>query len=193
VPLASGLAERRTADFAGLYLSFYQLVREMHGTTTVVDGSKVGFKVPVFVRHLRGAADIRIVHLVRDPRGFAASSRRHGLYRVEQAGRVWRKFHAGIRSLAPVARMETVRYEDLVADVRQTMARVQAFLDVPVEDLGGRPRRPVRHHLVGNEMLRTFDGTIEPDTRWMTLLTPEEQRRVLRDAGPLAQVLGYGA
>jgi len=53
------------------------------------------------------------------------------------------------------------------------------------------PRDARKNHIIGNRMLRTFDGQLRLDARWRTELGPDEQADVLRGAGRVAAAYGY--
>ena len=139
---------------------------------------------------------VKVVHLVRDPRGFYYSWRNNvGPASPKEIGRRWATQHAGIEALAAVApniRVYRVRYEDLCKDPQTVMERIFDFLGVPRENVLGPPRYPVKHHLMGNKMLFSFDGTVRLDTQWRAVLSPSEQGLVARAAGSAIVRYGYG-
>ena len=193
VPGSDRAAGALFGDFADLYLRFYELVRQLHGTTVVVDGSKEQRKIEAIAAALRDRADIRVIHVVRDPRGFAASMIRKDRpnWSVERVASRWNRMHSQALRLPSLGRYELVRYEDLCAAPEPTMARVLQFLDVPTEDVVGPPRWPEKHHLMGNKMLFEFDGRIAHDERWRTELTPRQQDAVRKRTAALARRFGY--
>jgi hypothetical protein len=180
-------------EYAKLYASFYEVIGDLHGTTLVVDGSKSWPKVRALADYFGDSADIRVIHLVRDPRGFVASlqRRKEGPASVAAAASRWRDLHRQFARLDGVASYTALRYEDLCADPVGTMEQVFEFLSVPNEDVIAAPRFPAKHHLMGNVMLFTFDGTLTLDETWKAQLTPHEQEQVLRHAGALAKKFGY--
>jgi Sulfotransferase family len=187
------VARRSVDTYAELYTAFYDAICDLHGTTLVVDGSKSWPKVRVLADHFGVSADVRVIHLVRDPRGFVASLRRRseGPASVSSAATRWRDLHQQFARLTDVASYTALRYEDLCAHPVETMERMFEFLSVPTEDVVGAPRFPAKHHLMGNVMLFTFDGRLEVDEGWRTQLTPHEQEQILRHAGALAKKFGY--
>ena len=66
-------------------------------------------------------------------------------------------------------------------------------LEVEPEDVVTAPQHPHKHHILGNQMFRTFSGDVRLDERWREELTPAEQRSVFNSAGPLVERLGYTA
>lgn len=178
-------------DFAALYRSFYRLVLDAHGTSLFVDGSKSWRRAAVLTRALQPEADIKIVHLVRDPRGFALSRQRHGGAPLRESGWLWSDLHGRMESLQALAPYFPLRYEDLCSDPETELARLFEFLQIGPESVVTAPRYAEKHHLIGNNMLRTFDGRIELDTRWRAEMSVAEQRTVLDCAGEFARRMGY--
>jgi hypothetical protein len=93
-----------------------------------------------------------------------------------------------LRALAPYL---PLRYEDLCSDPETELARLFEFLQIGPESVVTAPRYAEKHHLIGNNMLRTFDGRIELDTRWRAEMSVAEQRTVLDCAGEFARRMGY--
>ena len=190
-PLAWRLRPQVVEQFAGLYRSFYRLVLDTHGTSLFVDGSKSWRRAAVLTRALQPEADIKIVHLVRDPRGFALSRRGHGGAPLRESGWLWADLHARMESLRGLSPYLSMRYEDLCSDPEAELLRLFDFLQIAPEPIVTAPKYPAKHHLIGNNMLRTFDGQVKLDTRWRTELTGAEQHTVLDCAGEFARRMGY--
>jgi Sulfotransferase domain len=191
-PTAWGVRRRSMERFVERYRDLYRLVLEMHGTSLFIDGFKSWRKTALLARELE---DVRTVHLVRDPRGFAASRRRHlGPVDVRESGWLWADIHRRISSLEEVAPYRLLRYEDLAVRPEEELSSLFAFLGVEPESVVAAPRDATKHHVVGNEGVRTrFSGTVWLDSRWEAELSAAEQRAVLAAAGPFAAELGYGA
>lgn len=179
------------SDFAAVYQTFYRSVLDAHGTSLFVDGNKSWRRAAVLVRALQPAADVSIVHLVRDPRGFALSRRTHDHARLGESAWLWSDLHRRMESLRALAPYFVVRYEDLCSSPETELRRLFDFLRIAPEPVVSAPKYPEKHHLIGNEMLRRFDGRIELDTRWRANLDVAEQRMVLDRAGDFAERLSY--
>jgi hypothetical protein len=192
-PVAWRLRPHVVDQFAALYRSFYRLVLDAHGTSLFVDGSKSWRRTALLTRALRGEAEVKIVHLVRDPRGFALSRRsRHGAS-LQESGWLWSDLHARMESLRSLAPYLLVRYEDLSSDPELELLRLLEFLEVAPEPVVNAPKYPDKHHLIGNDMLRSFDGQVKLDTRWQADLSTSEQCQILECAGEFAARMGYQA
>ena len=183
----------------------------LRARTTVVDAANVAFIRAALAR--RGATiffdttklltrltyllelpelDVRVVRLVRDARGFAASAQRRG-ESLSSATAVWLNDQTAIeRVLArwPGVPQTLIRYEDLCADPAVTLGRLWAFCGAdPIE-----PSTTVRardHHVLGNSMRMSETIEIRIDDRWRQQLRQEDEQRVLDVAGPLNERLGY--
>jgi len=179
------------ADFAALYRSLYRLVLDAHGTSLFVDGSKSWRRAAVLTRTLQPEADIKIVHLVRDPRGFALSCRTHAHAPLRESAWLWSDLHYRMESLLGLAPYFLMRYEDLCSDPETELLRLFDFLQIVPEPVVTAPKYAEKHHLIGNNMLRLFDGRVKPDTRWQAELNVAEQRTVLDCAGEFGERMGY--
>jgi hypothetical protein len=136
--------------------------------------------------------DVRVVRLVRDVRGVAASAKRRGASPLT-AAQVWHNDQVAIdRALSKLSpdRHLLVRYEQLCADPQDTLVRLWAFCGVqplaPPTTLRSR-----EHHVIGNSMRIAETITIRVDDSWRTRLSEEEQRRILGFAGGMNRAVGY--
>lgn len=230
-------AERLSADFCGLeaglrrgsptgpdadrarrYGTFWHSVFSSicaHGTTSVVvDSSKsaVGTAQRLHELTLRADVDLRVLHLVRDPRAVLYSSWIRGnnvaLEHDEQTvppsvrGLLrplvgWLAANLAVTLSAmrladlPVLR---VRYEDLVDNPARTLASIGAFADIDLAGLGHRlddgDLVSSGHGVAGNRMRRSGAIRLRSDTEWVA-----ESPRLAKFAGPLfapaAAAYGY--
>ena len=191
LPLLWRRGTRRLNDYLQLYSTYYEYVLGLHRTEMIVDGSKSGRKVALFARQLP-PGDVKVIHLVRDPRGFAASWRHNGEGEdVGAAAWLWRDIHGRYEALQDVLPYCRVRYEDLASDTQSELERILTFIEMEPQNVIAPPQHPGKHHLMGNRMLFGFDGTVKLDEVWRERLTDEEQRLVLGRAGERARKLGY--
>ena len=200
--------DARLARYADVLSRLYAGIAEVAGARVVVDSSK--HAGPAYVLR-QTDVDLRVLHLVRDPRGVAYSLRKEvrrpehdreefmSVWPARTVARRWVTTNvliSGLRRLGiPVARM---RYEDLVADPRVELGRVAAELDEPLapQDLDfirdGAVRLPPAHTLDGNPM-RYSTGPVQlrPDDAWRTSLTDSDRRVVETITLPLRRHYGY--
>lgn len=188
----------------------YAAVREVSGARVIVDSSKLPSYA--FLLRLVPGLDVRMVHLVRDPRGVAFSWMKH-LTRPDGVGRTDQMLRFGPLSAAirydiynaqahlgqglgiPYLR---VRYEDLVADLHGSLRRIVAFMGDPVEapmplslstseaELG------VAHTVDGNPM-RFARGSVSvrSDDAWKVQLQPGARRLVTVATLPFLSLYRY--
>lgn len=192
LPMVWRSGSRSVRAYVDSWRAFYEAVRDLHGTSIVVDGSKSSRKAQLMARELAADMDVRVIHLVRDPRGFAASWW-HNNARDDPRTLAawWRAVHSRAADLQHAMPYKLVRYCDLASDPDAVSRGLLAFLGVAPETVVAPPRYSHKHHVIGNNMLTTFDGNVRLDERWRTELSSSEQEAVLRRAGELAERWGY--
>jgi hypothetical protein len=131
-----------------------------------------------------------VIHLLRDPRSFAVSSKRKHLP-VEQAASEWSAMHAAISRVTRLMgeRVIQIRYEELCASPEQQLLRLQSFMQLDPEPLL-HPFPPGRHW-VGNRTMRDFDGAIALRESWRDTLSASEQAEIARECKRQALAWGY--
>jgi hypothetical protein len=200
---ASGYAIDRAALGA-----LYAEMGEVTGSRVIVDSSKL----PAYANVLAATPgiDLRVVHLVRDPRGAAHSwaskkeladgaARSH----MEQIGPaksavlwdVW-NLAGGLLFRAGPDRYLRLRYEDFVADPPGSVRRILAM--VGLEDAAlpfvnaNEARTSANHSVAGNpDRLRHGQITLRSDDRWRTAMASGDQRLVSALTSPLLLRYGY--
>ena len=188
------IAPRLTKEFREVTEQLAEVACRLQGTRVFVDGSKEVYRVLTYLLVAKPEL-VRIIHLVRDPRGFALSSD------VNLADRnlpsdhpmiIWNGYHEFVMCyLKPYACVEylRVRYEDLCAAPEPEMNRVFGFLGLDDQNVTVAPTEP--HHLIGNRMLLEFDGTVTLDTRWEDHMSEARRTEVLQQTHALAAEFGY--
>ncbi|HVR97719.1 MAG TPA: sulfotransferase [Thermoanaerobaculia bacterium] len=168
-----------------------EVITGLQGGRAFVDSSKR----PGRLLHLRRipSFDVRVIHLVRDPRAVACSSMKNVGRTAEQGARSWvdsAQLAERSRHGIPDERWLTVRYEDLCGDPDAALDRIWRFIGVKsgfrVPDF-----RAFEHHIIGNRMRLSATSEIRPDERWKTVLTPEQVRAVDAITGETAARHGY--
>ena len=137
--------------------------------------------------------DVRVIHLIRDPRGNTASIMKHTGVDAATAARQWRHYNveaARIRRYLPREAWMSLHYEDLCADPGGVLDRISDFLEVDRsgirEGFGGR-----ESHIIGNKMRMKGIGEIREDLSWQTKLGRGELATIARIAGPTSRRLHY--
>jgi hypothetical protein len=131
--------------YARLSDRMFSLAAEATNSWLLIDSSKNIARAAALA--LDGSHDVRVIHLVRDGRGYLTSRRR----RAEIDGRRDRPVAAlagwVVKNLAITvllrprlgkARYLLCRYEDLVADPKAELRRIGAFLDVNLQGVAER-------------------------------------------------------
>ncbi len=194
-----------------------------HLRAVLLAGATVAGHPPVLLessKHLSTAAllaldpafDVRVLHLVRDPRGVAYSwtkdvarpeagpDAKMPTYRPERTAMRWVTDNLGFRSLARLGvPTMTLRYEDFLKRPSSTLVDIAAFagLDVGPEDLSflsghqASLRTPM-HSIAGNPLrFGGSDLTLRLDAAWTTELDPRSRRVVTAITAPVLGRFGY--
>ncbi|MEZ5978529.1 MAG: sulfotransferase [Planctomycetota bacterium] len=139
----------------------------------VVDASKDPYRLLWLADS--GLFDLRVVHLVKDPRAFVHSmvrtkERPHASEVLRLSGR-WAVENLAmdrlVRGALPAENVRRVRYEDLAGDPRGTLVELGAWLglDFPADWHEGAFRGPESHAISGNAT-RFRAGGVRLDERW---------------------------
>jgi Sulfotransferase family len=188
------IAPDSSREFIEVVDAFERAVLEAHGTSIFVDGHKNLARAMVLATMTPRQRPLKLLHLVRDPRGYRNSSHRYQGRTAAADARKWKRQHGLILHVARLlgwAGYMRVRYEDLCADPDGVMAQVFRFLGIGPQAVVGLPRAEKKYHLMGNRMLHSFDGAVRLDASWREHLTASEQETTVRVAGPLARRFGY--
>ena len=121
----------RVSQIDSVNLAFMRAVLQVSGASVFGDTSKRLVRLVHLMR--LPEIDIRLVLLVRDVRGYAASAKRRG-FPVFDAARTWQKDQVVFAAIArglPAAQVHRLRYEDLCASPQATLGALWAFCGVP--------------------------------------------------------------
>jgi sulfotransferase family protein len=209
----------RIREFADYHTRIYAAAAEVSGARVVIDSTKY----PALAYCMRWAAnlDLRVIHLVRDPRGVAYSWTKQvsrpetdgatvvPRYRPARSALRWNAQNAAIDVLARLGRERPhatprkvpvirIRYEDFVAAPRQTLRSLAAFADLEVapHELSYLADDHVElgtiHSASGNPMRFTTGRTpLRRDDAWRTGLPPNQRRLVSAICAPALAAYGY--
>lgn len=203
--LQVGLRPRTVERYGAIMGDLYEAAAGRSGAQFIVDSSKTPTDAALFASYC--AVPMVFAHLVRDPRGVAASwaravpdvETRTGLLPQQSPARSaiqWMTLNAGaealFRSSDDICRRR-VRYEDLVADSSNVVKELCTALGrKPSDDPGTQRTIGVGHLVLGNP--RRFDTgkpVLSLDERWRTELSPQAQATVKAITWPLARRYGY--
>ena len=189
--------------------ALYDSIREVSGKPVILDSSKKPIRTYALLA--AGAADVRVLHLVRDGRG-VVWSRLKSLPRDVEAGvpaarsstPPWRTTlhwtQANVESewvtrRAGALRAARIAYEQLVETPRELLERISPVVG---EDLSGLMTELERgktmetgHRVGGNRMRLSGDVRLRPDFEWTEKLPPSDGKTFWWMAGWLARRYGY--
>ena len=215
--LALGLSPTWRRHLEGLERGSAAVARaalELTGARVFADSSKLAHRLR-FLREMP-AFDLRVIHVVRDGRavaltymdeerfadasdaslrrgGFGSESARRPGLPMRRAAEEWRRAQRSAEHVLagiPASRCTRVRYEDLCAQPRETLARLFTFQGL--EPARAAPDfRSVEHHVVGNGMRLDASSEIRLDERWKSVLSTSELAEFQAVAGPVNRRYGY--
>ena len=209
-PLMPAGFRRALGEYLTYYQRVYAAIGEITGCHTVVDSSK---HASLAFCLARSPFSVRVVHLVRDPRGVAYSWTRRvsrdvvaGTYmRTQTAGRTalqWDTQNIGLHLLAPIqAAMLRVRYEDLVTAPEATLREIASFAGLPTAGGLGFLRGDSRTrwadlgvaHAVSGNRIRFATGRVDirADDTWRLALPARTRLRLSTLTIPWLARYGY--
>jgi hypothetical protein len=173
-------------------VAFADAVLRLTGKSVFVDTSKDHLRARVL--RMFSPYDVRVIHLVRDPRGVVASRLRRGVrISIREAARQWVRLHTRLQNsfaaLAPDKYIR-VRYESLCRDPHGVLRELYCFCgadpEFRIQDLPS-----TSHHIVGNAMRLDNLSEIKLDERWREFLTAGQQKEIWQIAGRLGMQYGY--
>ncbi|BCJ68774.1 sulfotransferase [Polymorphospora rubra] len=177
----------------------YRAITAQTGARLVVDGSKFPAEAAALLR--RDDVDLRILHLVRDPRASAHSWRRRKAYipamGVTRSTCYWTAANVASDRIGRAApdRYLRLRYEDFTRDPRTALARVLELAglpDPPPVTADGEAVLGVNHTVTGNpDRLTHGPVRIRPDDGWKTRLPAGAGLLATLIASPVLGRYGY--
>jgi hypothetical protein len=191
------------------YSKLYKAIKTVTGSRVIVDSSKE--PAHGYAMSLVPGVDFRIMHLIRDPRAAAYSWKKkkpqpdseerefmHRQSPIESAV-LWDSWNASAEALwrRTPDRYLRLRYEDFVADPRQSFERILNLLDERGTEPPLASEREVRlgvTHTVSGNPNRFDTGAVElrPDHAWISEMTPRDKALVTVLTSPLLYRYGYG-
>jgi hypothetical protein len=138
--------------------------------------------------------DVRVLHLVRDIPGQAASARHNSGRSTGEAARLWLHMQRQVERLArrlPPEHFLRVHYETLCTDTAGTLDRIALFAGVAPYG-GPVDFRAVEHHIMGNRMRLGTSSEVRLDQKWRDRLSPPEVADLLERTAAVRRTVGYG-
>lgn len=164
--------------FVGDHTQFMERAAALAKASVFLDATKNIRRAELFLE--RAEAPVPVIHLVRDPRGFAKSllvepteQARH-----PDAGQAGDRYNEYIDAFDRLKRSYPqhpfleLRYEDLCHTPADVMETALGFLGLERRDLISAA--PTPSHVLGNSMRMTFRGEIREDLSWTTALDADQ-------------------
>jgi hypothetical protein len=183
----------RTREVALRNVRFAQAALAISGMRVFVDAQKDAARVQFLSKIPE--LDLRVMHLVRDVRGSAASYMKHYPERndARTATKKWmRANQAAARALycVPPDRRMTMRYDELCTDHQGALRRIAEFAGVSPATIPA-DFRGQEHHIVGNQMRTGNSQEIRKDESWKTRLTADNLEIIRRVGGAANRRFGF--
>jgi hypothetical protein len=182
---------RRIHEADAVNVAFIRAVLDVSGARVFADTSKRMWRLVHLMR--LSELDLKLVLLVRDVRGYAASAKRRWGVPVRDSARTWLRDQQSIMEVASrfePSRVLRLRYEDLCGRTEAAQRDLWAFCGVTCA-----PTQltidATRHHVLGNAMRLGGEKPIRLDDRWRETLDASEIAGALAVAGSLNGALGY--
>jgi hypothetical protein len=191
----------------GIFRAFISLMQEQQGVTPawIVDASKDPYRLAWL--HHSGRFDIRVVHLVKDPRAFIYSVTKHlsdteagftlhkRLYYTARQSAAWIAQNALFSRLAASSFDERtyrlVKYESLATDPEGTFRGVCEFLETPYEAEAVKNFREGSVHTIAGNPMRYETRGISLDEKWKTRLPASSRTLASILTAPTKSRYGY--
>lgn len=182
---------KRIQEMMARNLAFANTILEVSGREILFDASKHSMQLYHLSR--TPEIDLRVIHLLRDPRGWCNSRQKNFNEPVDQTARRWVEGNnriSRITSHMPAEKTILLRYEEFCINPQKTMERIWKLADLPVVNLPEN-LNTINHHLLGNRMRTCKDLKIKQDLSWQGELSRDERKIIEQLTTPVAQHFGY--
>jgi hypothetical protein len=189
--------------------ALYASILEASGKSVIVDSSKD--PVRAFALAQMPEIDLRLVHLVRDGRGFTWSVQKS--YDKDMRGGVQRDFAPmpmwraavswslanigalGVCRQVPRDKTTRVHYEDFVTKPERALKQIGRMADLDFAPTAKRLAEGtpigVGHVIAGNRVRMSEKIELRPDMEWQRKMPPADRSRFFWLTAPLMKYLGY--
>lgn len=200
--LAGALPQADVAAYTAYFTHLLNAIATVSGKRIILDASKHSGRIYGYWRYQTAGTTVKIIHLVRDPRGVMWSHmKRHGEHKYKPLtvgiGHYMIKNVIGtfVDSITPKQLVMRVRYEDVIQYPQRELGRIGDFLGLSMER--------VIEHVVQNEPIEVpvlLDGNqirqkssiqVRYDDAWRQNLSAADRRRVNILTAPLMTLYGY--
>jgi len=171
--------------------SYAMAVAEVAGKQVVLDASKQPRRL-IHLSRIPGV-DLRVIHLIRHPGGYAWSVKRGRSVSVEDSVKHWVQRNREIEWLLrdfPREKILRMTHEDFCDDPQREMDRIYALAGLESARIPDN-LQDIVHHVLGNKARTRGDTKIMRNDAFEQKLTADEKDAYRRIAGPLARRYGY--
>jgi hypothetical protein len=191
------MSQVNQAAFAAPTETLYAAAGDVAGVRQLVDSSKSSIYAAFL--HSLPTIDLRVVHIVRDPRATAYSHLRRYSFGYGETFKLsvwWLRSNAAIEKLGRTGVPYTrIRYEDFVEDPAASLSRIVDALGLPRSRLPieGHVARLSKKHIVSGNRASGDVGaiTLRNDSEWRSGLPPRMQAVARATTLPLLRRYGY--
>jgi hypothetical protein len=201
IKLYLGLVPKRLRfAYSQYFLRLLRAIQSVTGNEIIVDETKRPGRALFLLRYSN--LDVKIIHLVRDPRGVVYSQMKTDVEHRFKSPQI-SIFHYLIKNTmseivrlsAPRGTVLRVRYEDLVGNPASELARIGKFLGISMEPviakiISNGPLN-VPHLIDGNQIRRNSAITIRFDAEWRSKLPKVYQIGIILFTLPFFLLYGY--
>lgn len=169
----------------------YETVRDISKKQIIIDSSKSTLPMKWF--WMQKPDEFKIIHLVRDGRGFIKSNLRKGKD-ADKSIHSWinnYKMTSKVLNTLPASAHIFVKYEDLCANTEKELQRICNFLGIDYEPQMLQFRTRIKHNIDGNRMRLGTDNVIKLDESWRTSLDENVLKLFKEQAQSICEKLGY--
>jgi len=171
---------------------FIRACLEVAGKSVFLDATKHPSRISELKRISN--LNLRIIHLIRDPRGYCNSALKKREVPIKTSARRWvegnRAAQEQLRAL-PRDNWLSVNYESLVSQPHSAFSRLAEFLGADSFNLPENFRAGP-HHIVGSRMrLASHQTTVEIDESWRRELSAKDLKTISKISGAFAHQWGY--
>lgn len=206
-----GAYDQAAVEYVARFDAVHEAAARVADAPVVIDSSK--HASTAFLLYKYGAADLRVVHMVRDSRGVAYSWTKEmrrpeaatgssielmHRYRPWQAAVQWNAQNLAFEWLARRgAPTWQLRYEHLLADPVRATEQLAEFLGAGDQDIAGfvsadQVNVGPAHQIAGNPMrFRTGALALRRDDEWRSAMGLRDRRTVTALTAPLMHRYGY--
>ena len=192
------MSQVNRAAFAAPTEALYAAAGDVAGVRQLVDSSKSSLYAAFL--HRLPTIDLRVVHLVRDPRATVYSHLRRYSFGYGETFKLslwWLRSNAAIEKLGRTGVPYTrIRYEEFVEDPAASLRHIADTLGLPHSRLPieGKVARLSKKHIVSGNRASGEVGaiTLRNDAEWRSGLPPRMQAISRATTLPLLHRYGYG-